>query len=94
MKIAYYTTALILFGRYLKVGGPTRLPRIDDFLDLTRLADFLVLYHADGHVFPDFGGIGDGERGFVVVGGFAFVHGDEFPVSHRLMWLTGSLQSE
>ena len=70
------------------------LPRIHHFLDLTRLADFLVLHHADDHVFADFGGVGDGERGFVVVGEFAFAPDDEFPVSHRLMWLTGSLQSE
>ena len=70
--------------RWMKLWRAAQ-PHGHHFLDLAWLAGFLVLHHADGHVFADFGGVGDGERGLVVVGEFAFVHGDKLPVSHRLM---------
>ena len=56
------------------------LPRVHDLFDLTRLADFLVVHHADGHVFADFGLVGYREWAFVEEWEFAFAHGDEVPL--------------
>ena len=56
------------------------LSGIDDFFDLAHLADFFVVDYADGHVFADFGGVGDGEVRLVEVWEAAFADGDELPL--------------